>query len=358
MEELKKLINNLKKSRNLNSLDEAATKQYIVLNILKILGWDPFNIDEVRPEYSVGKQKVDYALRYRGRNKVFIEVKKVNENLEKHQEQLLTYSFKEGIKLAVLTNGISWWFYLPLHEGNWEQRKFFTIEIYDQPTEEIVEKFISFLLKDNVITDEAIKNAENLYKSKQKFILIKETLPKAFEKMISEPDQKLVELLAEKVEKICGYKPSERTVENYLAEIETNFNKNLRVSVAKQEISKKSTIEKNTINEKISYTNRKISSFIFKNKFYEVNSWKEFLIKIIEILVQDHKNEFEKVLELKGKKRPYFSENKKDLRIPYRIKNTKVYVETNLSANAIVAIIKKVISLFGYTESELTIKFE
>jgi len=140
-EELFKLISEFKKDKRLLLFDEAATKQAVILRILKSLGWDPFNIDEVYPEYSVGSKRVDYALKSNGRNKVFIEVKKVNEDLEKHQEQLLSYSFQEGVKLAILTNGISWWFYLPLREGSWEQRKFYTIEIYDQDIEDIVRKF-------------------------------------------------------------------------------------------------------------------------------------------------------------------------------------------------------------------------
>jgi len=179
-EELLRLIDDFKKDKRLLSLDEAATKQAVILRILKALGWDPFNIDEVYPEYSIGDKRVDYALRHDDRNKAFIEVKKVNEDLEKHQGQLLNYSFQEGVKLAVLTNGISWWFYLPLREGSWEQRKFYTIEIYDQDSEDIVNKFEDFLSRENLISNKAIKNAESLYKSRQKQYLIKETLPKAW----------------------------------------------------------------------------------------------------------------------------------------------------------------------------------
>src|SRR4030042_1818574 len=99
-EKLLSLVDQLKQDRRLVSFDEAATKQTVLLRVLSILGWDIYNIDEVMPEYSVGSQRVDYALRHSNANKVFIEVKKVGEDLEKHQEQLLNYSFKEGISLA------------------------------------------------------------------------------------------------------------------------------------------------------------------------------------------------------------------------------------------------------------------
>ena len=340
-EELLRLINDFRKDRRLLSLDEAATKQAVVLRILKILGWDPFNVDEVYPEYSVGGRRVDYALRHKGRNMVFIEVKKVNEDLEKHQEQLLNYSFQEGVKLGILTNGISWWFYLPLREGSWEQRKFYTIEIYDQESKEITKKFEEFLSKENVISGKAIENAENLYKSKQRQYLIEETLPKAWEKIITEPDERLVELLADTTEKLCGYKPDNEIVEQFLL---------TKVSITRTEEPSRQ------ISRLPSYKGKSIVAFTFKGTRYPVRSWKEMLIKITDLMLHAHGEQFYKVLNLVGRKRPYFTRNPNELRAPERINNTEIYVETNLSANSIVKLSKRIIELFGYREDDLSIE--
>ena len=348
-EELLKLLHVFKKDRRLISFDEAATKQAVILRILKALDWDPFNIDEVYPEYSVGNKKVDYALRHNGRNKVFIEVKKVIEDLEKHQEQLLNYSFQEGVKLAILTNGISWWFYLPLREGSWEQRKFYTIEIYDQESEEIVKKFEEFLSKENVISDRAIDNAENLYKSRQKQYLIKETLPKAWKKIITEPDELLVELLADTTEKLCGYKPDNEMVEQFLIRISQGA-----VIQPKKEILPPSGQIFPPPSE--GYTGKSIVAFTFKGTRYPVRSWKAMLIKITNVMLSTHREQFDKVLKLVWRKRPYFTRNPNELRNPERINNTDIYVETNLSANQIVKLSKSIISLFGYKENGLSIE--
>jgi len=331
-EEMLRLINDFKKDRRLISFDEAATKQAVILRILKALRWDPFNIDEVYPEYSVSSKRVDYALRHNGRNKVFIEVKKVNEDLEKHQEQLLNYSFQEGIKLAVLTNGISWWFYLSLREGSWEQRKFYTIEIYDQDSEDIVNKFEDFLSKKNVISDKAIENAENLYKSRQKQYLIKETLPKAWKKIITEPDELLVELLADTTEKLCGYKPDNEMVEQFLIKVNQ-----ATIIQPKSEISTPVQLQSGQISRPPSgrYTGKSIVAFTFKGTRYSVSLWKEMLIKITNLMLSAHREQFDKVLNLVGRKRPYFTRNPNELRNPNRIDNTEIYVETNLSANSI-----------------------
>lgn len=345
-DELLKLINEFKKNKDIFKFGEEATKQGIVLRILKELGWDFFNISEVQPEYSVGNQKVDYALGYNGKIKVFIEVKKVNEDLEKHQEQLLNYAFKEGVKLAILTNGISWWFYLPLREGSWEQRKFYTIEILDQKSGDIVEKFEEFLSKDNVISDKAVENAEKLYNSRQKITLITETLPKAWDKIISEPDKRLVEILAETTERLCGHKPDDRIVEEFLGKISQEK------SIPKIPKTMPTYSETQNVED---FTEKSIIGFTLRKKEYQVNSWRNLLMSIIEIVLTTNRKQFEKVLSLKGRKRPYFSKMPSELREPEKIKDTDIYVETNLNANSIVSLSKKVIKLFGYDENELII---
>lgn len=78
-------------------------------------------------------------------------------------------------------------------------------------------------------------------------------------------------------------------------------------------------------------------------------------MSIIEIVLTTNRKQFEKVLSLKGRKRPYFSKMPSELREPEKIKDTDIYVETNLNANSIVSLSKKVIKLFGYDENELII---
>jgi len=62
-EELISFIENLRIDKRMKSFDEAATKQAVILRLLSILGWDTFNIEEVKPEYSIGGKSVDYSLR-------------------------------------------------------------------------------------------------------------------------------------------------------------------------------------------------------------------------------------------------------------------------------------------------------
>lgn len=168
MNNLKDFLKRIQTEKKIQTLNEEATKQSIILPILQLIGWQVFDVDEVSPEFSIENKRVDYALRSGSINKVFIEVKRINEDLEKHQEQLLNYSFRQGVNLAILTNGILWWFYLPLQEQSWEQRKFYAIDMYSQNFDKIAEVFLNFLAKDKVFSGEALQNAKKLYGDRQK----------------------------------------------------------------------------------------------------------------------------------------------------------------------------------------------
>ena len=204
-------------------LDEASTKQTIVLPVLQSLGWGIFDPEEVCPEFSVGNRKVDYCLKLNGQSEVFIEVKRVTEDLDDHQEQLLEYAFRQGIALASLTNGVTWHFYLPMKKGSWTERKFYTIDLLTQEPEEVADRFRKILSKEQVESGLSVKYAEEIYKGKLKEEAILEALPKAWNTIISGPDELLVDLLAEITEKTCGFKPEEGLVISFIRRHSSRF---------------------------------------------------------------------------------------------------------------------------------------
>ncbi len=358
-EELLHFVETLKKrkgSERLDYSDEAATKQGIILKILSLLGWSAFNIDEIKPEHTVSEGRVDYSLRINGKDRMFIEVKKAGEELDGHEEKLLAYSFKAGIRIAVLTNGFEWWFYLPLNEGSWEQRKFYTIDISQQESQDVVSKFVDFLSRDNVNGEKGIANAEEVYKSRQKEGILRETFPKAWDRLVSEPDDRLIELMTNKTEEICGYKPDAELVEQFLAK-----HANQRIGATPQLVKFVPTHTQRDISTPTTsfsggYTNKSISIFVFNGKQYRANSWKELLMTMCDVLRENHGSEFEKILSLVGRKRPYFTRNPNELRIPQEIGGTNIFVETNLSANQITKICSNMLSAFGYPEDALKIE--
>lgn len=223
VEKIKSFIEELKGNPRIGAFDEAATKQAIILPLLHQLGWNTYNIDEVTPEFSVENKRVDYSLRINNTNEVFLEVKKTGEDLERFQEQLLDYSFRQGVELAILTNGKTWWFYLPTKKGDWKTRKFYTIDIIQQESQDVGQKFIDLLSKNNIEVGKALQHAESIYKGKQKRKLIEETMPESWNKIITEPDSLLIDLLSEATEKLCGFKPENDETSHFLKSHENRF---------------------------------------------------------------------------------------------------------------------------------------
>lgn len=353
---LLQLIQELQSDKRLIAFDEAATKLVVILRILSSeeLDWKIHNIDEVHPEYTVGSKKVDYSLKVDNQNKIFIEAKRAGEDLERHQEQLLNYSFQEGVPIAILTNGITWWFYLPLLEGNWEKRRFYTIEIYDQNPEDMAKKLIDFLSKENVSSGKALTNARTIHKSKQKTSSIKETLPKAWVKLISEPDELLVDLVAEATEKICGYRPDNPTVETFiLTRLKMGKIAEIQPQQKKTTFFPSTRIYRKPIGD---YSGKSILSFQFKGRSYPVKNWKNLLLKLGSVLYEIQRDQFSNVLRLRGRKRPYLAKDPRELFRGLQIPGTDLYAEVNLSANSIVKMCLDMIGLFGYSEDDFSIE--
>ena len=199
------------------SLDESATKQSVVLRMLGLCGWDLFDLAQVAPEYTVGSRRVDYALMPGTANAVFIEVKRLGENLANHQQQLLEYCFREGVGLAVLTNGQTWWLYLPLQPGSWEERRFLTIDLASQEPATVERQFTEYLSQENVSDGRAVRNAEDLVQSRQRAGIANRTIVEAWNQIVATPDDLLVDLVSEATVRICGIAPEREMVEQFLS---------------------------------------------------------------------------------------------------------------------------------------------
>lgn len=215
-ETIAQAVEQIKNTVLLRNPDEATTKQGVVLKLLYLAGWNTFDTSEVVPEYTVEYRRVDFALQPSTPNAVFIEVKRPGENLESHQQQLLEYCFKEGVKLAALTNGQTWWLYLPLRQGNWEQRRFLTIDIESQKTAVVEQRFMDYLSRNNVISGQAVTEAENLLQSRQRVEITNTTITEAWNHIVETPDDILVDLLTETTERICGFKTDPELVKQFL----------------------------------------------------------------------------------------------------------------------------------------------
>jgi hypothetical protein len=106
-----------------------------------------------------------------------------------------------------------------------------------------------------------------------------------------------------------------------------------------------------------SYTGKTATAIVFRNKRYEVSTWKEAALMLFEALCRQNQKKFEAVaVTIIGRKRPYVSCDKDKLRKPGAIPNTSLFFETNLSANSMVKLCYTLVVKMGYDKS--TLQFE
>ncbi|MDE0423349.1 MAG: type I restriction endonuclease [Candidatus Poribacteria bacterium] len=151
--------------------NEATMQQYVVLPILRALGWDDANLAsmEVLPEYKVENKRADYTLQVKREQNpiVVIECKRWGQSIEKYEGQICFYAYSKDIPLAIITNGKIWRFYLSgWKASSLSDRIFCEIDIENRET--AVTDLEKYLLKANVISDEAELNAEIALEEKEK----------------------------------------------------------------------------------------------------------------------------------------------------------------------------------------------
>jgi predicted type IV restriction endonuclease len=129
-------------------LTEEGTKNALVMPFIRMLGYDPFNPNEVNPEYiaDVGVkkgEKIDYAIMKDDKPVILIECKAVNTDLNKeHASQLFRYFTVTNTpaRVGILTNGIIYQFFTDLDERNkMDKKPFLEIDLLDIKEPMIIE---------------------------------------------------------------------------------------------------------------------------------------------------------------------------------------------------------------------------
>jgi len=351
MQNLLEFIEKLQSDKRFASFDEVATKQGIVLKILSLLEWDPFDIDEIQPEYTKGDKKVSFSLRSNNSDKAFIVVEKGEKNLKNAREELMNFAAKENVAIAVLTNGVTWWFFSPHLGESAEEKHFLRIQTSEQKPEQIAKRFLEFLSKQNLVSGKAAEAAETIYEAKQKEKLLQEYLPKAWEDIMKNPEKWLVDSMVKATEGLCGYKPDKEIVKDFLSsDNKTNVNPAPSTkfeSPAKPQEDKKSV--------QASSIGKSVTAFTFKGKTYPVKSWKDMLLKICELINAEHKDNFEFLINLSTQEEGIFSKDKNSILICEKIPGTDIYVNVDLSPKDTLALCYDILSVFGYKEKDLSL---
>lgn len=103
---------------------------------------------------------------------------------------------------------------------------------------------------------------------------------------------------------------------------------------------------------------RIVSATIFDVEYSNLTYWKDLVVLTCELMYDLHKDRYEKIFDIKGKKRKYFSKDDKGLKSAKFIEKAQMYCETNLSAADCIKISKKILEKFEHNPDELEITYE
>lgn len=130
---------------------EETTKQALILPLLDILGFSPFDPTKVKAEHSSdfpgakSGERVDYALFCNGAPVMFVEAKAFSQKLDNHCPQLSRYyNATPAVAVAAITNGREWRFFTDLNQKNIMDDKPFLVLHLDSPDDNTAEQLARF----------------------------------------------------------------------------------------------------------------------------------------------------------------------------------------------------------------------
>lgn len=147
--------------------NESQTRSALVEPFLRFLGYDTTSPFEVIPEYTcdVGTkkgEKVDYALLKDGEIVILVETKDCKVKLsEKSVSQLFRYYSVSSAGIALLTNGLDYWFFTDTIKQNvMDSTPFFVFNIlsFSDKDYEILKLFMSNVVNAETVRDHAISS--------------------------------------------------------------------------------------------------------------------------------------------------------------------------------------------------------
>ena len=329
--------------------NEESAKNWVILPILKHLGWPSDDPEHVLFEHLVGKGRMDIALKTSGRMVAFIEAKAPGKSLGDHVTQMLNYAFLAGVDICVLTTGLEWWLFLPLEKAPPMDRRFAVLNIVTGSARECAEQMFRFLGREALAGRDAERNAKEALTALRRHKRLKRVVPRVWKEMTTEPDAELVKLIRKRVNE----KTELHATVSQVASI-------LGMAVRQGPVVEPPPVKPPHKPEPGPTRPRRapapIRSYRLWGNETAVKTWKDMLVGVLVALHTRREVEFLTIVRpLWGKHRPWVSNVPGELGEPRVIGQTGLYAETRLSAKAIRRRCDRLLHAFGYSADDLEV---
>ena len=349
-ESISQAVSGIRDMPSLEGRSKAAIAQAVVLRMLAAAGWDVFDLSQVMPGYITGNRSIDFALMPSpGQPKgavppsVFIDVRTPTDNIEspRMERQLLALCAREEVPLAALTNGLRWLLFLWSPGGGRMERRFCEIDLKEDP-EAAAADINRYLTKDRVSNGQAARSAERELRDSNQNAVDRRAVIQGWRQVVVGLDEGLIELVATAAEQKAGHRPGNRLVRRVLAE------------------NRAALLVPGTEDAAGSGPGGGLrstpSSFTLDSETKDVTSWSGLLVGVCLMMRDSHPGDFERILEIRGRKLPYFSRAAGELNLPRPIGDTGIFASCNGTGALIAGRARRVVEHFGHPAGSLVIQ--
>ena len=325
--------------------NEQEAKAWFITPIVEALGWR--GRSRVRFEYSPsqGQMRMDYALRSPDQTTVaVIEAKAPGQDLAGHVTQTLNYAFHEGIPLCILTTGVEWWLYLSLEETSAPRDRFFAkLNLKDDPVDDLEDRLQSCLGYDAVIDGSARERAKQMLDDRRNEERLLAEIPKAWRRLLQKPDDLLIELVQEEVQRELDLLPNEQQVAAFLRDSQS------------RPATTPPPLPEPPGPPPPKPTGKRLTGYVLWGVRHSEHTWAGLWLKVAEAVYERHPHDFERAFQLRGRNRQYIALSSETHRQSRRIGTSPYYADVNLSAIQCVRRAHDLLRLFGHRDDDLEV---
>jgi hypothetical protein len=173
-----------------------------------------------------------------------------------------------------------------------------------------------------------------------------DTILMAWKKLTLNPPMSLIELITKETEASTMLTPSSSDVKAFITtKLALRFEN--EIILPKREMYTKMIYV--STGSRGRFAGTQPECYQIDGKMRVVNNWREMIRDLCELVANENRDNFPKVLDLiRGDRREYFAKDMKYLKVWHRIGETNILVETNLSANNSKTLCDAIAKLFGY----------
>ena len=220
------------------------------------------------------------------------------------------------------------------------ERRFCEIDLRGDPDAAAAD-INRYLARDRMSNRQAARSAERTLRDSNREAVDRRAVIQSWSQVVGGLDEGLVELVATAAEQRAGHRPNNRLVRRVLSE-----NRALLLTPGTEATARsgpgggpRSTP----------------SSFTLDSETRNVTSWSGLLVGVCLLMHDSHPRDFERILDIRGRKLPYFSREAGELTLPRPIGDTGIFASCHGTGALLAGRARRVVEHFGHPAGSLVI---